>query len=81
MTIFSYNLFSQEAVVDIQRAVSYLETNLFYARKPYSLAITTYALALSNSARVRVANQRLKLQAKNKLFASTGFNGSCLMYF
>lgn len=64
-----------EAVLDIQRAVSYLETNLFYARRPYSLAITTYALALSNSNRVRTANQLLKLQAKNKLFASTGFNG------
>lgn len=48
-----------EAVLDIQRAVSYLETNLFYARRPYSLAITTYALALSNSNRVRTANQLL----------------------
>nr|XP_022345651.1 complement C3-like [Crassostrea virginica] len=66
---------SLEAGPDIQRAVQYLETNLDSARRPYSLAISTYALALSDSNRKNIANRRLKLQAKNKFFSTTGING------
>lgn len=67
---------SQGADVNTEKAVQYLETNLFYARRPYSLAITAYALALSNSARVHAVNRRLKLLAKNTFFSTTGIDGS-----
>ncbi|XP_056012206.1 complement C3-like isoform X2 [Ostrea edulis] len=63
------------ADVNTEKAVQYLETNLFYARRPYSLAITAYALALSNSARVHAVNRRLKLLAKNTFFSTTGIDG------
>ncbi|XP_062614828.1 complement C3-like [Saccostrea cucullata] len=63
------------SAINIQRAVQYLKTNLFYARRPYSIAITTYALALSNSDGKQAANRRLKRLAKNKFFSTTGVDG------
>jgi len=47
----------------ISKAVTYLETNLDNMQDPYTIAISTYALALANSPQRHKANDKLTEKA------------------